>query len=204
MSTHSSLPSSSFTSDEENPSECKTTSKSCQFDEINSPKIGKSTLYLESDETDSSLSELNDLCLSLSGESTMPLCIGTLDSLHRLDLSFVTNSSMDDLPVHSDYVEDFSLNEWIENSGLFHETFSNMISSCLREGIIIAHESKVIDAKTKAIFNFDRKDLSSQIIKNEPEINQSHEIVGIVSKKCPQFDESCASSKDYSMRNTRN
>ena len=53
----------------------------------------------------------------------------------------------------------------------------------------------------KAILNFDHMDLNSQIVRNDYETSQSYEIVGSISKKSPQFNQSWSSSKDYSMRN---
>ena len=67
---------------------------------------------------------------------------------------------------------------------------------------MIAHDFKVLDTKTKAILKLDHKDLTSQIFRNEPEIIQSYEIVNAFEQH-PQFNDICASSKDYSMRNIR-
>ena len=69
---------------------------------------------------------------------------------------------------------------------------------------MIARESEGLDTKKKAILHFDHKNIYSQIVRNDPEIIQHYEIVGSVSKKSPQFNESCALSKDCSMSNTRN
>ena len=53
------------------------------------------------------------------------------------------------------------------------------------------------------ILQFDHKDLTSQMLKNEHEIIQSYEIVGSSSKKYPQLNEYCAPSKYCSTINTQ-
>ena len=103
-----------------------------------------------------------------------------LNVLYQLYLSFIRNNSQDELTIHSDYVDDSSVNEWAYNLGLLDEMFSTMFSSCIRIDSMIVCKSKVLDTNMKTILNLYHKDMSSQIFKNGSEIIQSYEIVGSI------------------------
>ena len=62
--------------------------------------------------------------------------------------------------------------------------------SCLRLDIIIKYESKVLDTKIEEILHFYSKDLTSQIVRDEPQINdiQSYDILGNVSDQSPRLN----------------
>lgn len=72
------------------------------------------------------------------------------------------------------------------NLGYLDEEFLSMFLFFLRINNIIKHSSNVLDNKMKEMLNFDCKDLTFLIVRDEPGFNyiQSYEVAESVSKQC--------------------
>lgn len=72
------------------------------------------------------------------------------------------------------------------NLGYLDEEFLSMFLFFLRINNIIKHSSNVLDNKMKEMLNFDYKDLTFLIVRDEPGFNyiQSYEVAESVSKQC--------------------